>query len=99
VLQQSQRENLAADYGRALTGWTDALHPPTLAAVAGAGSHGPTTKVAGNVPLQSPVSSPGGNALGCAVGCGRHDRTLSRLGRLRNEIEGSNRANCDGSNH
>ena len=65
--------DLAAEYGRAFTGWADAFHPPTLARVAGTGSDAPATKVARNVSLQSPVSPPGGNALGCAVCCGRHD--------------------------
>jgi hypothetical protein len=72
-LTQPASDLLAADYGCAFTGWANAFHPPTLAGVAGAGSDAPATKIAGNVSLQSPVSPPSGNALGCAVCCGLHD--------------------------
>lgn len=72
-LTQPASDLLAADYGCAFTSWANAFHPPTLAGVAGAGSDAPATKIAGNVSLQSPVSPPGGNTLGCAVCGGLHD--------------------------
>ena len=65
--------DLAAHYCRTFTGGAETINPPTLAGVAGAGSDAPATKVAGNVSLHSPVSPPGGNALSCAVCCGRYD--------------------------
>jgi hypothetical protein len=63
---------LAADEGRAFTGWADAFHSPTLAGIAGAGSDGPATKVVPNVSMESPLSLGGGNALGYAACRGRH---------------------------
>jgi hypothetical protein len=64
--------DLAAEHGPAFTSWADAFRPPTLAAVAG-GSDVPAAKIAANVSLQSPLGLGGGNALGYAACCGRHD--------------------------
>ena len=65
--------DLAADYCLTFTRWAEAFCPPTLTCVAGAGSDAPTTEVFGNVSLQSAVSPSRGNALGCALCCGRQD--------------------------
>ena len=93
---RGERAGLATVYGPALTGWTEALrHPPTLAGVTGASSQAPATKVVANVSLTSPVSSRRGNALGYALCCGRHDRTMSRLGGVWSKAESSNRANSN----
>ena len=64
---------LAANHGRGFTSWADACRSPTLAGVAGTGSNAPAAKVVGDVSLQSPVSPPGGNALGYAECCGGDD--------------------------
>src|SRR5262249_59847513 len=49
----------------------------------------------GNVSLASPLGPGGGNALGYAWCSGRHNRTMSRLGRLWSKAEGSNRTNSN----
>src|SRR6516165_2195404 len=84
----ASRRTLAADYSLALTSWADACacSTPTLTGVTRASDDVPATKVEGNVSLQSPLSPGGGNALEHARCCGRHQRTMSRLGRLRSKI-------------
>jgi hypothetical protein len=62
---------LAADYGRAFTGWATAFHPPGLAAGGGM-SDARTTKVVPDVSVESPFGLRGGNALGHAARCGGH---------------------------
>jgi hypothetical protein len=62
-------KDLAADYGRAFTGWADAFHSPTLAG-GGSMSDPRTTKVAPNVSLKSPLGLGTRNTLGHAVCCG-----------------------------
>ena len=71
---RGEKASLAAVYGPAFTGWAEGLpYPPSLAGVAGSGSEARATKVIPNVSLTSPLSLGGGNTLGYAWGCGRHD--------------------------
>src|SRR5262249_45881801 len=91
-----QKSQSSCSIRPAFTGWAEALPPsPTLAGAARAGSEAPATKVVGNVSLASPLGSGGGNALGYAWCCGRHNRTMSRLGRLWSKAECSNRASSN----
>ena len=66
--------DLAADYSLALTSraYACCCSSPTLAGVTRASNDAPAAKVACNVSLQSPISPPGGHALGEALCCGRH---------------------------
>jgi len=63
---QQASDRLAANHGPGFTSWADACacSPPTLTGVAGAGNDVPTAKVTPSISLQSPISPPGGNALG-----------------------------------
>jgi len=54
----------AADDGRGFTRWADACSSPTLTGVAGASNDVPAAKVVPSISPQSPISPPGGNALG-----------------------------------
>jgi hypothetical protein len=89
--------DLAADYGRARTVWTEAFRTPTRA-TGGGMSHAPPTDIAGNVTIESAVCFAGGNSLGRAVGFNRHTRTRCRLCQFRSKVEGSDRGKNDSSN-